>query len=616
MDAAASLRGPRRAALSAVFVLALLVLSLAGAPLARADVNDFTFDSFDADMVLSRTPDGHAALNVTETIVARFPDEDQNKGIVRVIPDDYNDIALHTEIVSVTDGNGSPVPYEVEDSRREVRVLTGDDSYVRGVQTYVISYTQRDTIRSFANTDADEFYRDINGTEGRQPVGEVSARLRVDADLAAAARDGAASCYQGPFGSTDPCDISRSGGAGEPLTWSASATNLGPDENMTIAVGFVRGTFVPGEVYRTPLEQFSVDHAAALGGVSLGAVGVGLAGVGAALVARRRGKDAEGRGVIIPEYGPPDGVDVLEGAELVQRGRAGVPAAVLDTAIAGHLRVIDDPLDAKRLTLELVRTEDATPLHRGVLTAVFGADAQPGARVSLGPHNQDVATALQALPKAAAAELRRRGWTERPRHGRSALAIGLAIGAFIVAIATLIVAAAGTYPTWWQVAAVPATVVAGILSFVFLRYRDRVTDAGSAARDHLKGLRDYLALAEADRLRILQSPEGAERRPVDADDPTQVLHLYERLLPWAVVWGVEKEWVEALDTRVRETGDDLRWYAGTNGFSTAAFSSTFQSLQTASAPTTTSSGSGSFSGGSFGGGFSGGGMGGGSVGGR
>jgi uncharacterized membrane protein YgcG len=616
MDAAASTIRPRRAALSAVFVLALVMLVFAGAPLARADVSDFTFDSFDADMLLTRTPDGHAALTVTETIVARFPDEDQNKGIVRVIPDDYNDIALHTEIVSVTDGAGSPVPYEVEESRREVRVLTGDDTYVRGVQTYVITYTQRDTIRSFVDTDADEFYRDINGTGGEQPFGEVSARLRVDADLGDAALEGAASCYQGRFGSDTPCDISRSGGPGAPLTWSARATNLDAGENMTIAVGFVRGTFVPGEVFRTPLEQFSVDNAPALAGVSLGAVGLGLAGVGAAVVARRKGRDAEGRGVIVPEYGPPDDVDVLEGAELVQRGRAGVPAAVLDTAIAGHLRIIDDPADAKRLTLELVRADDATPLRRGVLAAVFGADAEPGARASLGPHNQDAATALQALPKAAAAELRRRGWTERPRHGRSVLAVCLAIGAFAVAIATLIVAAAGTYPTWWQVGAVPATVVTGILSFVFLRYRDRVTDAGAAARDHLKGLRDYLALAEADRLRILQSPEGAERRPVDAGDPTQVLHLYERLLPWAVVWGVEKEWAEALDTRVRETGDDLHWYAGANGFSTAAFSSTFTSLQSASAPDTTSSGSGSFSGGSFGGGFSGGGMGGGSVGGR
>lgn len=615
MDAA-SIPRSRRAALSAVVVLALLFLTFAGAPLARADISDFTFDSFDADMLLTRTPDGHAALEVTETIVARFPDEDQNKGIVRVIPDDYDGIPLHTEVVSVTDGNGSAVPYEVEESRREVRVLTGDDTYVRGVQTYVISYTQRDTIRSFVNTDADEFYRDINGTDGEQPFGEVSARLQVDAELADAALDGAAACYQGPRGSTTRCDIAASGGVGTPLTWSARATDLGPGENMTIAVGFARGTFVPGEVYRTPLEQFSVDNAPTLAGVSLGAVGLGVAGVGVALVARRRGRDAEGRGVIVPEYGPPDDVDVLEGAELVQRARAGVPAAVLDTAIAGHLRIIDDPADPKKLILESVRTEGATPLRRGVLTAVFGADAQPGTRVTLGPQNPDVATALQALPHAAAAELRRRGWTEPPRHGRSIAAACLAIGAFVIAVATLIVAAAGTSPAWWQVAAIPVTVVTGILSFVLFRYRDRVTDAGAPARDHLRGLRDYLVLAEADRLRVLQSPEGAERRPVDPGDPTQVLHLYERLLPWAVVWGVEKEWAEALDTRVRETGDDLHWYAGSSGFSTAAFASTFSSLQSASSPVTSSSGSGSFSGGSFGGGFSGGGMGGGSVGGR
>ncbi len=36
--------------------------------------------------------------------------------------------------------------------------------------------------------------------------------------------------------------------------------------------------------------------------------------------------------------------------------------------------------------------------------------------------------------------------------------------------------------------------------------------AGQAKREHLAGLRRYLALAEADRLRVLQSPSGAELR--------------------------------------------------------------------------------------------------------
>lgn len=596
--------------------LALVVLSAMAVPApARADVGDFTFDSFSADMTLSRADDGHAELAVTETLVARFPDEDQNRGIIRSLPDDYDGVPLHTRVVSVTDASGAPIPYDVETDRREVRVLTGDDSFVRGVQTYVISYTQRDAIRSFADTNADEFYRDINGTQWEQPFGAVSARLRVDPALTDAALDGAAACYVGTQGSSQTCTLDRTTDGGG-LVFEAGAEGLAPGENVTIAVGFARGTFVPGEVVRTPLEQFSVDAAPLLAGSSLGAVGVGALGVAAAVMARRRGRDAEGRGIIVAEYDPPAGVDVLQGAELVARRGTGIPAAIVDTAVTGHLRIVDDG-DARSLSLELVTAEGADALHEAILGAVFGAHARPGARVSLGPERQDVAKALQRLPLAAASELRARGWSEKQRLGRSLAAAGIAVGAFVVAVLALILAAMGTTPAWWQIAAIPVTVVLGILSFTLLRYRDRITDAGAPARDHLRGLRDYLQLAEADRLRMLQSPEGAERRRIDAGDARQVLHLYERLLPWAIVWGVEKEWSEALDTRVRESGDDLRWYRGGGGFSSAALMSTMGTLRTASTPvTTTTSGSGSFSGGSFGGGFSGGGSGGGGGGGR
>ncbi len=596
--------------------LALVVLSAMAVPApARADVGDFTFDSFSADMTLSRADDGHAELAVTETLVARFPDEDQNRGIIRSLPDDYDGVPLHTRVVSVTDASGAPIPYDVETDRREVRVLTGDDSFVRGVQTYVISYTQRDAIRSFADTNADEFYRDINGTQWEQPFGAVSARLRVDPALTDAALDGAAACYVGTQGSSQTCTLDRTTDGGG-LVFEAGAEGLAPGENVTIAVGFARGTFVPGEVVRTPLEQFSVDAAPLLAGSSLGAVGVGALGVAAAVMARRRGRDAEGRGIIVAEYDPPAGVDVLQGAELVARRGTGIPAAIVDTAVTGHLRIVDDG-DARSLSLELVTADGADALHEAILGAVFGAHARPGARVSLGPERQDVAKALQRLPLAAASELRARGWSEKQRLGRSLAAAGIAVGAFVVAVLALILAAMGTTPAWWQIAAIPVTVVLGILSFTLLRYRDRITDAGAPARDHLRGLREYLQLAEADRLRVLQSPEGAERRRIDAGDARQVLHLYERLLPWAIVWGVEKEWSEALDTRVRESGDDLHWYRGGGGFSSAALMSTMGTLRTASTPVaTTTSGSGSFSGGSFGGGFSGGGSGGGGGGGR
>src|SRR5690606_19474130 len=68
-----------------------------------------------------------------------------------------------------------------------------------------------------------------------------------------------------------------------------------------------------------------------------------------------------------------------------------------------------------------------------------------------------------------------------------------------------------------------------------------LTGAGALIVEHLQGLREYIRLAEADRLRMLQSASGAERSDADAG-PGDVVRVYERLLPYAVLFGLEREW--------------------------------------------------------------------------
>lgn len=46
-------------------------------------------------------------MQVVETIVARFADVDQNRGIIRAIPDDYDGVPLNTQVISVSDHNGT-----------------------------------------------------------------------------------------------------------------------------------------------------------------------------------------------------------------------------------------------------------------------------------------------------------------------------------------------------------------------------------------------------------------------------------------------------------------------------------------------------------------------------
>ena len=115
-------------------------------------------------------------------------------------------------------------------------------------------------------------------------------------------------------------------------------------------------------------------------------------------------------------------------------------------------------------------------------------------------------------------------------------------------------------------------------------------------REHLAGLHQYIALAEADRLKMLQSPSGAELRTTDASGSaprdatgttgtpagsapgstpgftpggradTQIaqFHLHERLLAHAVLFGLEREWLaklklehEALERSNADTLGDL-----------------------------------------------------------
>ncbi|MBP1326416.1 hypothetical protein JOF28_001648 [Leucobacter exalbidus] len=64
------------------------------------------------------------------------------------------------------------------------------------------------------------------------------------------------------------------------------------------------------------------------------------------------------------------------------------------------------------------------------------------------------------------------------------------------------------------------------------------------ARRHLAGMREYIRLAEADRLRVLQSPQGAVRVP--AAEGFERLHVYEQLLPYAMLFNLETEWAEVL----------------------------------------------------------------------
>lgn len=612
------MRTPARLALSLVLAAGF---TLGMAPAASADTSNFTFDSFDADYTLSRDADGTSRLEVVETIVARFPDFDQNRGIIRAIPDDYDGVPLNTRVVGVTDENGSPVYYDSSTSGGFVELALGTDEFVRGAQTYVITYSQQNVVRSFDDTASDEFYWDVNGTGWQQPFGRVSATVTLAPDVTEALT-GNAACYYGAFGETNLCAISSEPTEAGPGTiYLADVTDLAPGETMTIAIGFEPGTFVTPEPTRPPGPQAIPLWMHLLSG------GVGLASVGAlvaAIVSRvRSGRGVPRKGLIIPQYSEPSGIDILQSAQLISRASAGIPAAVVRLAVRKNLRILAYAVDASEApyTLQFLSNERADDLDRALLDAIFGSNRVAGELRPYGEYDADLAKRLDALSTAARGSLESEGFRRKP-PGRAFG--GLMVAAQIISIVAGVAVIVASVAAFSNVSPVLPFVImfAFISTFIAAGLAIRplqLTAKGREAHDYLEGMKHYLTIAEEDRLRVLQSPQGAER--VDVGNNLELVKLYEKLLPWAVIWGIEDQWMHELELRVASLDTAPDWFVGRNGFEVALFTTAVRGMTTTTtAPVSSSSwsgsGGGSFSGGSFGGGFSGGGGGGGGGGGR
>ncbi|QIM18544.1 DUF2207 domain-containing protein [Leucobacter coleopterorum] len=219
---------------------------------AQADTSDFSYDSWHVDYQLDTDEDGRSITRVTETLVAHFPDFDQNRGLVRGLPVDYENASTDPRDFSVTDLTGTPIPFELETGDGFIAVLTGNDDFVHGVQGYVISYTLSDTILARDDGSADEFYWDLVDSEHLQPIKQFTASISFSPKLASKL-NGNSRCYIGAAGSTDECEMTRNE-AGP--AFSVPAIQLAPKQGVTVAIGFEPGTVVQPD---SRIPNFALD---------------------------------------------------------------------------------------------------------------------------------------------------------------------------------------------------------------------------------------------------------------------------------------------------------------------------------------------------------------------
>jgi hypothetical protein len=570
-------------------VVAVIVLgaglTLAPAGLATAqNLDDFDIESFDAQWTLTRDADGHAHLHVVETIVAVFPDFDQNKGFYRDIPEYRHGVQLHTAVESVVDEFGQPVPYTTEYYYDFFSVGLGDDTYVHGRQTYVITYDQVDVVEAFVDAGVDEFYWDVNGTGWAQSFGRTSMELTVDASLVPALT-GEMACY-----TADECD--------EPLTatprddgsvvFTAAEGDMVPSESLTVSIAFATGTFVPGELVVPPPHDDSYDPVYepptfwdTAGPFAVGGAGILVSLIAGATQVNDRSRRTGASDIIVPQYTPPEGLNVMVAAYIAGRPERAFAAQIVNLAVRGHVRLLDHPADSSApFEVELLNAEGVDDLERKLLVAIFGDDLPAGRRIPLGSSNTTLGTKLTSVYQSVDKRLKSDGYqgAARPTVLWSVLSV-LSVGIAIVAGIDVLRRFAGDgYPEFsffaLMVAIFTATQVWGRRSTVAT-----LSARGKEQNDYLLGMRDYMQLAEEDRIRVLQSPEGAER--INVDDRVAMVKLYERLLPFAVIFGIEDQWSEELSVQAAAAAVPVTWWSGSSDFSSWRLHSTIQNIRRA-----------------------------------
>lgn len=527
---------------TATFAL-MLVSVFSSFQVANADVEDFEFESMHAEYALSLGEHNIPQLKVTETLVAVFPETNQNRGIRRLIPDGYMGHSLGTEVVSVVDENGQARDFSVSwaDGFTEVVSKYSDERYVHGRQTYVISYTQRWVVGDFGKTD--EFYWDVNGTGWAQPFGKVSTTVTVSTQLSKLLLTEDIACYAGPEGGKQKCGEQTLTQAASSSAVIFSSDNLKPAETLTIVLPFKKGLINTGDISQvTSSIEFILFWFFFL--LVLGVLIWSIWYRVVVLGGRRMRK------FVTVQYSGPSAPTMGVVGSIIggTRWQAGL---VLQAVVLGHLTISTH--DDQGWILE--RTEKAASSKE---LSMFLDGLMPDGRksVTMGRVIDEgeklrIAKVFKDLSIHSAKEALAQGYYSHFAV-KTALSTWLVIIAGTVGLVWSSVSLDEIVDLGFTVLSIVFALIASGLNFAVLLSKRRPTQSGVDLRVHLEGLKEYIRLAEKDRLAFLQSPKGALRNH-GALGQDEILHLYEQVLPWAVLLGLEEEWSRVLGTYATET---------------------------------------------------------------
>lgn len=606
--------------------------------------------SFHSDIEIAKD----AEVTVTEKIKVYARGEIIKRGIFRSLPLSRNingkKVRIKYDIVSVKK-NGDEENYHTEKTNTDFGIYFGNKDVILspGVYEYELKYKTKDQIGFF--TDYDEFYWNVNGNLWDLRVDQISATVT----LPEGAEIKQTFCYTGAYGTSDSnCKENKI--STNKVAWSAE--KLLENEGLTIAVGFSKGTFIP-----PPPPGFLEKYGIAL----LLLAATLFLGFYYFSTWQKYGIDPQ-KPIVYPQFNAPQNLSPASIGYLEKGYYSGtmITSAIVNLAVKGFLKIIEDNkrvlgiFGSKEYLLEKMKEPDQTLAKEEInlMNQFFPGDTKT---VDFdGQYNSKIAAAVTGFT--ASLQYQHDTFLKKGNNGKMLIApvlivlalyagalflshhlnfnedylgIGIVLFVVILVISIVFAIAFSKYPWIRYVYGMFAVGMIAALFAAFSFDKQRIENINFyAAYGFLIlgsiGIVFYQFLIEQptpEKLETLSLIDGfkmylgtAEEKTLQFHNPpTMTPDVFEKMLPFAMVLGVDKIWGEKFQNMIKNSAMggnqsyQSNWFVGASlmhmNFANSLNSSLSQSIaSSATQPSSSGSGSG-------GGGFSGGGGGGGGGGG-
>lgn len=562
------------------FILPLLLFFLLATPARAAE----KISIYSVELAVQANSD----LRVKEKILYDFGGG-QKHGIYRDLPVKYQarggNYNLRISDISVTDGQGQALNFSSSHQSNNLQIKIGEaDQFVSGQKVYQINYTVKRALNYFNNYD--ELYWNAIGANWLVPIDYAQVLISFPTEISISNIQ--RGCFAGPENSQITCDESG-------LTQTADQSypnvifkqkNLSPGEGLTIVVGWPKGIVTPVSFWQNLKYTLADNWILFLPLLVLAFM---------YYLWHTKGKDPIGRVTIIPEYDPPAGLSPAEVGALIDEHvhSRDISAEIIHLAVLGYLKIKRLPSDSKfkKDDYEFTKLKDEANLpnsfQKQLMTGLFATLEKIKLSALKNNFYKDWAVIKKGIWKSLVAK---KYFSKSPLKVRSTYSL----------IGAIIIFAGSNFCEFLGGLATITVLISGIIVLIFGFFMPVKTRAGVLAKEHSLGFKNFLKVTETERLKFHNTP---------TKDP----QMFEKFLPYAMAFQVEKGWAEQFAGLYNQSPS---WYSDPAGNNFSAlylasslnnFSASAHSQLTSRPSSSAAAGGSGFSGGFSGGGFGGGG---------